>query len=136
MRLKIEFLINTSIDYIIRNLNFFFNKLVQQIRIYLNLSSMFTEFNIEISKEPVSSDKKEPVYRVKRSIKNNLLNISIPKQYVKFIKIILLKEAYKSFIPKEIQDNEIINIFINQKVEIDLQSSNIIEDWKDYRRSK
>ncbi|MFW9829183.1 MAG: hypothetical protein ACFFEY_16525, partial [Candidatus Thorarchaeota archaeon] len=36
----------------------------------------------------------------------------------------------------EIQDNEIINISINQKVEIDLQSSNIIEDWKDYRRSK
>ena len=35
------------------------------------------------------------------------------------MQIILLREAYKCFIPLDFHDNDVINIFIDQKVEID-----------------
>jgi len=136
-RLNLEFLINTSLEDILSNLNDIFEKLIQEIKSYLNLDLTYSSIKAIYCGEDKAFDSlEEDFYKlgVKETLKNNSLTIYISSNYVKFIRIILLREAYKCFIPSEIKDNETINIFINQKVEIDLQKSELIQNWIDLKR--
>ncbi|MFX1309224.1 MAG: hypothetical protein ACFE8C_05940 [Promethearchaeota archaeon] len=133
-KLNIEFLLETKIEEIIENLNYIFERLVQEVRFYLNLDVIYSDVKVEyveISKDLKYSNIN---FGVKKTYKENSIYISIYNNYRKFIKVILLKQAYNCFIPTELQENEIVNIFINQKVETDLQNSEFVEDWKDLRR--
>jgi len=136
-RLNIEFLINTSIEIILSNINSIFEKLHQEIKSYLNLDLIYSNIKIIYNGDnKISDDLKKDIYKigVKKTQKDDSLTIYISKNNKKFIRIILLREAYKSFIPSELEENEIVNIFIDQKVENDLQKSEYIEDWKELKR--
>jgi len=136
-RLNIKFLINTSIESILSNLNTIFENLLQEIKSYLNLDLKDSKIKIVYHEKNISSDNlNQDIFKVGliKTQKNNSLSVFISRTYRKFVRMILLREAYKFFIPRGLQDNRIINIFINQKVEIDLQKSEYIEDWKDFKR--
>lgn len=136
-RLNIEFLLNTSIENILSNIDTIFEKLLQEIKSYLNLDLIYSNIKIIYNRDyNISDDLKGDIFKigVKRTKKNNSLTIFISQDYKKFIRIILLREAYKIFIPLELQEYEIVNIFVDQKVEIDLQKSEHIEDWKGLKR--
>ncbi|NVM38393.1 MAG: hypothetical protein HWN81_22550 [Candidatus Lokiarchaeota archaeon] len=136
-RLNIEFLINASIESILSNLDTIFENLLQEIKSHLNLDLIFSNVTIIYSEEDKTNyNLKEFFFEigVRKTQKNNSLTIYISSYYKKFLRLILLREAYKSFIPLGLQGNDIINIFINQKVEIDIQKSEYIEDWKELKR--
>ncbi len=138
-KLNIEFLISTSIDHIILNIDTVFEHLLQEIRSYLNLDFIYSQIKINFCEDVIKyNTKKEDIFNigVRKTQKNNFLIIYFSSYYKKFARIILLREAYKIFIPSELQEKEIINIFINQKIEIDLENSEYIEDWKEFKRKR
>ncbi len=138
-RLNLDFLINTSIDNILANLDTIFEKLLNEIKFYLTFDPIYFDINIIYNDESeLSDDLKEDIFKIgiKKIQKNNSLTIYISKSYKKFIRIIILREAYKSFVPSELQGSEVVNIFIDQKVEIDLHKSEFIEDWKELKRRR
>ena len=131
---SIELLVKTPIDKILDNLDIFFENLLQEIKLYLNFDLIFKDINLNYTK---TSDKLELDlinFGVKKSQKNNVLTISILTSQSEFVRIVLLKEAYKCFIPAILQENPLVNIIINQKVEIDLQNSAYIREWKEIKR--
>ncbi|MFX0136852.1 MAG: hypothetical protein ACFFDN_24660, partial [Candidatus Hodarchaeota archaeon] len=136
-RLNLDNLINTSIGNILLNLDVIFENLLQEINSYLNIDLIYSYIKIIYYEAKNSNDNlNEEFFKigVKKTQKNNSLTIYLSSNYKKFLKIILLREAYKCFIPLELQENDVVNIFINQKVEIDLQNSEYIEDWKELKR--
>jgi len=136
-RLNIDFLIRSSIEDIISNSDSLFKNLLQEIRSYLNLEivSLKVQFTFRNGNKRVNHQKLNFLnIGVKRTQKSNTLKISIPKNCEKFIRLILLKETYNCFLPLVLRENEVVNIFLNQKVEIDLQDSEFIEDWKELKR--
>ncbi len=137
VNLNIDFLIRSSIEDIIGNLDSFFKSLLQEIKSYLNLNivSLKVQFTFREEKKRVNYQKINFLnIGVKRTQKSNSLKISILMTCKKFLRLILLKEAYKCFLPPILRENEVVNIFLNQKVEIDLQDSEYIEDWKEIKR--
>jgi len=136
-QLHLEFLLNASIGSIISNLDKIFENLLEEIKSYLNLDLIYSTQKIIFWEEDEASENlKQDFFTigVKKAQKNNSLTISLSNKYKKYLRIILLHEAYKCFVPLNLQDKEIINIFINQKVEIDLQKSENIKEWKAFKR--
>lgn len=134
---NIEFLKNTSIESIISNLDIIFENLIREIKSYLNIDMMFSNVKIIFrNKFELKSTSNIDIFKlgVRKTQKNEFLTIYISGNFKKFVRMILLREAYQTFIPWKLHDNKIINIFINQKVEIDLKKSEYIEDWKDIKR--
>ncbi len=135
--LNLEFLLNASIGSIISNLDKIFKNLLQEIKSYLNLVSIYSNVQVIFRRNDKVGDKQKNNiinFGVERIQKNKYLTIYISNNYEKSIKIILLREAYKCFVPLELQENSVVNLFIDQKVEIDLHKSGFIEDWRDLRR--
>ena len=115
--LNIDFLIRSSIEDIIGNLDSFFKSLLQEIKSYLNLTivSLKVQFTFREEKKRVNYQKINFLnIGVKRTQKSNSLKISILMTCKKFLRLILLKEAYKCFLPPILQENEVVNIFLNQ----------------------
>ncbi|MFX1354234.1 MAG: hypothetical protein ACFFGP_09760, partial [Promethearchaeota archaeon] len=137
--LNLDFLIDTSIENIIIDLNKNFVQLLGEIKSYLNLEYVYSDIVITTDQDnDTKTHPKEEFFNigVKRIKKENSIEIIFYKSYKQFIRMILLREAYKCFVPKELQENAPINVFINQKVEIDLQNSDFILDWKELKRKK
>ncbi|MFX0000711.1 MAG: hypothetical protein ACFE88_11385 [Candidatus Hermodarchaeota archaeon] len=137
IRLNLDFIINTSIESIFSNLQAIFEKILQEFKSYLKFDLIYSNIKIIISENDHNNYALEKDFfkiGVIKAQKNNSLTIYISSSYKKFIRVILLREAYKCFIPLQLQENEIVNIFINQKVENDLQKSEYIEDWKEFKR--
>ncbi|GAH52710.1 unnamed protein product, partial [marine sediment metagenome] len=61
---------------------------------------------------------------------NNFVNITIFDNYKKYIKEILLREAYKCFIPDSLEEEETIHIFITQRLISDLEKLPSIKHWE------
>ena len=132
---NIDFLLRISIVEIIENIDSIFENLLKLFGSYLNVDVLFTKIKLGfIESDEYIEDLIN--FGVKKTQINNTLRISILNEYKKYIKVILLREAYKCFIPGDITENDIINIFIDEKVEIDLQNSDIIEDWRELRRKR
>jgi len=134
-KLNIDFLINTPVEKLEKNINSIFNKVVQEIELYLELEAI--EKNIKISlinSESRNSEQQIDVFSigVNRVYENDALTIFIFRDYTRFIPIIALREAYLSFIPKiddQINKTKIIDVFINQKVTIDLKKLSSMKEW-------
>jgi len=131
--LNIDFLINTPIENILEKIRFYFDKVIQEIESYLNIEAVQTKVNINL-KDKAQSELKLQIdifsIGVERIYSNELLTINIYSDYFQFIPMILLREAYKTFIPKLDAQIEMIDIFINQKVSIDLKKIKGIKKWK------
>ncbi|MHA1509157.1 MAG: hypothetical protein ACTSO6_10690, partial [Promethearchaeota archaeon] len=66
---------------------------------------------------------------VERSYYNDILSIKISSDFFQYIQFIMLREAYKCFIPQIANQMKAIDIFINQKVAIDLKKLTSIKEW-------
>ena len=131
-KLKIEFLFDTPIESLIENLNSSFYKVLQEIELYLQLEPI--DYTIDISikdEEKVISEFQLDMFSVgvDRLFENKEIKLQIYRNFIRFIPIILLREAYKFFLPVQASQIRIIDIFINQKVAIDLETLNSIKEW-------
>ncbi|MFW9879272.1 MAG: hypothetical protein ACFFG0_39850, partial [Candidatus Thorarchaeota archaeon] len=133
-KLNIDFLIDISKEELIVNINSIFELLLREIKLYLNLDMVFFEVKFEFIEDPNNLKTDFINFGLRKTLEKKKLKIFIYNSYKDFLKIILLRVAYKCFVPLELQDNEIINAFINEKVEIDFQNSDFIGDWKELRR--
>jgi hypothetical protein len=137
--LNFDRLINSSIDDIIKNLDSIFKDLIQEIELYLNIEVVDSNFKMtynDQNTQPINS--KELFYEigVERTKSNNFVNIIIFNNYRKYIKEILLREAYIFFIPESLKEDETIYIFITQRLISDLKKLPSIKHWESLIKKK
>ena len=131
-KLNIDFLIDTPVERLVENIETTFKKLIQEIESYLNLEPI--EYGIDISikdEEKVDSKLQTDIFSidVDRFFDKGVLYVHIYRKFYRFVPIILLREAYKYFIPLQASQMKIIDVFINQKVVIDLEKLKSIKEW-------
>ncbi len=131
-KLNIDFLLNSPVDGLVENIKTTFNKVIQEIESYLKLEPI--DFRIEISikeEESIDSNAQTDIFSVgvDRFYHNKVLTIQIYQEFLQFVPIIMLREAYRCFIPLQATQNKIIDIFINQKVVIDLENLKSMKEW-------
>ena len=137
--LNIDRLINPSIDDVIKNLDSIFKNLIQEIELYLNLEVIDSNFKLIYNDQNTqSANSKENFYDigVERTESNNFVNITIFSKYKKYIKEIILREAYRFFIPEELKEEETIHIFITQRTISDLKKLPSIKHWESLIKKK
>ncbi len=138
-QLKFDRLINSSIDNLLIDLNSTFRDLIQEIELYLNLEVVNSKVRINYNNQKAQSTNVSEIFYdigVERTESNDFIVISILKGYEKFLKEILVREAYRSFIPDILKRNEIVNIFITQRLIIDLQKLPTIKEWESLIKQK
>lgn len=131
--LNLDILTKNSIEYIIKNVSYIFKSLIREIESYLNLDILDQDINLVFCKDSISMDNQDNPnlsFGIYKTEKNGKKLIKILENYKEYIRIILLREAYKCFIPDNLKHNEIVNIFINQKVLIDLNKFPESIEWK------
>ena len=129
---NIDFLIETPIDSIFSDVSNHFKKLIQEIERFLHMEKVYEVLKIKTTEFEQDNDLTN--FGVRKTIQDNFLFIEISTHFKRHIRLILLREAYKVFVPREFIDNRDVNIFIDQKVEIDLGKNLGVTDWKDLRR--
>ncbi len=131
-KLNIDFLIKTPIKNILERIDYIFHELLQEIEYYLNIEVIYTNINIIIQTEESSiSDASDNIFSigVDRSYNNDILSIKIYSDFFQYIQFIMLREAYRCFIPPFANQMKIIEVFINQKVLIDLDKVKSSNEW-------
>ncbi len=131
VKLNIDFLIKTPINTILENIDYFFRKLLREIESYLQIEVFYTKITIILKNEESSSSAVDNSFSigVEKSYNNEILSIKISSDFFQYIQFILLREAYKCFIPQLANQMKAIEIFINQKVAIDLKKLASIKEW-------
>jgi len=131
--LNFDRLINSSIDDVINNLDSIFNNLIQDIELFLNLEAVNSNFRMiydSQNTQSINSQEKFYDFGVERTESHNFVNITIYKNYKKYLKEILLREAYIFFIPESLKEDETIHIFITQRLISDLKKLPSIKHWE------
>jgi len=137
--LNFDKLINSSIDDVINNLDLIFKNLIQEIELYLNLEVTSSNFKMIYDNQNLQSiNSKELFYDigVVRTVSNNFVNITIFNNYRKYLKEILLREAYFFFIPEILREDETVHIFITQRLISDLKKLPSIKHWESLIKKK
>ena len=131
-KLNIDFLIKTPIKTLLDKIDYFFRELLREIESYLQIEVFYPKISIILKNEESSSGAIDNLFSigVDRSYTNNILSIKISSDFFQFIQFIMLREAYKCFIPQLANQMKAIEIFINQKVAIDLKKLTSIKEWK------
>ncbi|MBY8985876.1 MAG: hypothetical protein KGD65_12455 [Candidatus Lokiarchaeota archaeon] len=112
-----------------------FDKFLFDLIDYLELEPSYKKIQITLSEISVKEPKPYILDSyVKKTVQDDSLLIELSKNY-KFLPFILLREAYYCFIPKEIEDSEIIKICINQILENDLIKLDYHNEWKQLIRN-
>ena len=125
--LNIDFLIKTPIEKLVEDIDLFFNELLQAIESYLQLEPIDRKIDISVKDEEKLQIDVFSV-GVDRFYEKEVLYIRIYNNFYKFVPILLLREAYKCFIPFQTSQMKLVDIFINQKVVLDLRKSESIKD--------
>jgi len=130
-KLNIDFLIKTPIKTILEKIDYFFQKLLREIEFYLQIGVFYPKISIILKDEESSSGAVDDLFSigVERSYNNDILSIKISSDFFQYIQIIMLREAYKCFVPQLANQMEKIEIFINQKVAIDLNKLACMKEW-------
>ncbi len=130
--LRLDFLIDTLEEKLLDNIDSIFNRAVQEIEVNLDLEPIDKYVKISLV-DGESSDSKQRIdifsIGAQRIYENNELHILLSRDYGRFIPIIVLREAYKCFVPQLAKQMKTIEIFINQKVAIDLKKLTSIKEW-------
>ena len=138
-KLNIDFLIKTPIKNILEKIDYFFHELLQEIESYLNIDVFYPNINVILKNKGLnSSGASDNIFSigVDRSYNNNILSIKIYSDFFQYIQFIMLREAYKCFIPPFPNQMKIIEVFINQKVLIDLRKLKSSNEWNQFIRDK
>lgn len=112
-----------------------FDKFLFDLIDYLELQPSYKKIQITLS-EILVKDPNSYILDsfVKKTVQDDSLLIELLKND-KYLPFILLREAYYCFIPKEIEDSEIIKICINQILENDLIKLDSFSEWKQLIRN-
>ncbi len=138
-KLNIDFLIKTRIKNILEKIDYFFRELLREIESYLNIEVIYPKINIILkNEESIISAAADNIFSigVDRSYHNDILSIKIYSDFFQYIQFIILREAYKCFIPLFANQMKTIEIFINQKVLIDLKKIKSCNEWNQLIRDK
>ena len=137
-KLNIDFLIETPIKKILEKIDYLFRELLQEIESYLNIQVIYPKINIILKNETSISGVADNIFSigVERSYNNDILSIKIYSDFYQYIQFIMLREAYKCFIPLFANQIKIIEIFIYQKVLIDLNKLKSSNEWNRLIRDK
>lgn len=131
-QLNLNFLRNLTISLGTETSRNLFFRIIEELEVFLDIKSLYQNISIEFVDSNTSNINKNILdLGVSRIYTNNKLNIKIDKNYQKFSPIILLREAYLTFLPFYLSQNEAVKIFVNQIVELNLQELEILEEWKD-----
>ena len=108
-----------------------FELLISDLSDYLGKQPI--EKNIKIK---LVSENREKIRSIKildlgvnRIQEKNSLLLEIYEKKQEFLPFILLREAYYSFLPKEVKQNEMIKVYINQIVENHLEKAIGFKEW-------
>jgi hypothetical protein len=115
-------------------LNEVFKSLIKELQYYLNLEVLDPPLNVLLKTSDLEleiDDSKIFDIGVNRKYENKGFVIEFLESFEPFLPILLLREAYYCFIPKDLNDNIMIKTIINIIIEKDLQKFKIIEKWKD-----
>ncbi|MFX0003669.1 MAG: hypothetical protein ACFE9J_09300 [Candidatus Hermodarchaeota archaeon] len=128
--LNLDFLISTPREIIIKNVNHIFTNLLNEIHNYLGLEAINQNLKI-IIKDPLK-ERSEKFFSlgVRRKLKINQPLIELSKKILKFIRIILLREAYLCFVPDTLKKKDIIQIVVLEVIENDLSRLEEMGEWK------
>ncbi len=133
--LNLDMLLKTPKDILVKDINQIFNNLLNEIQNYLGLEVINQNIIINITSDQKEYSEDFFSLGVKRTIINDQTQIEISEKYVKFLKFILLKEAYLIFVPYELRAKQIIQIVIHEIIESDLSKQGAINEWKALVRS-
>ncbi|MHA2340071.1 MAG: hypothetical protein ACXACX_22455, partial [Candidatus Hodarchaeales archaeon] len=109
----------------------FFELLISDLGDYLGLQPIDKNVEIRLLSEDngVKQNVKILDLGVNRTYINNSLIIEIYEKNKDFLRFILLREVYYCFVPKEVKDNEMIKVYINQIIENDLEKAEGFREW-------
>ena len=116
--------------------NSIFKKLITTISEQIHLEPLLDKnfYTICIVKNEISIN--HPFdFGVFRESKDNNINIQISENHINFLPIILLREAYRIFIPPKLRESIQIQIILYMIIEMELEKTDFINDWKDLIRS-
>ncbi len=139
VKLNIDFLIKTPIKNILEKIDYFFRELLREIGSYLQIEVIYTKINIILKNEESSVlGVGENIFSlgVGRYYNNDILSINIYSDYFQYVQFIMLREAYRCFIPPLPNQMKTIEIFILQKVLIDLNKLKSSNEWNLLLRDK
>ena len=134
--LNLEILVATPIHDIVKDVDQIFTILINEIQNYLGLNAINTNVIINITDDLSEDSKNFFDLGVRRNLINNQSQIEISKKFLKFLQLILLREAYLCFVPYEVRGKEIIQIVIHEIIENDLYKLEVMNEWKTLIRSK
>ncbi len=108
-----------------------FELLISELVDYLGLQPINKNVEIKLLSEDIEVGENAKILDlgVNRKYKNNSLIIEIYEKKRDFLPLILLREAYYCFVPKEVKDNEMIKVYINQIIENDLEKTVGFNNW-------
>lgn len=130
--INIELLTTNPNENTIQNI---FEELVLEIQSFLNLDPFDSEVKINLTNETQKTDNIFE-FGVRKKQTEEFLIIEIFRNLLDFLPIILLREAYLLFVARDLRESEIVNIFINQRVQIDLSKLPYIKKWKEIYKKK
>ncbi|MHA1885701.1 MAG: hypothetical protein ACW96S_11650, partial [Promethearchaeota archaeon] len=109
-----------------------FDVLVSDLSEYLGLQPVDERSKVQIAPE-VSEQLRKDLHILDRGVsrryQDNSLIIEIYEKNSNFLPFILLRETYYCFLPKEVKENEMIKIYINQIIENHLETFNGFREW-------
>ncbi len=131
-KLNIKFLIDSSSEDLVKNINVIFGKLVEEIELYLNLEPVDKKFTVSLENDKSFDLNLQATpfsIGARRIYDNGVVSVMISNNELEFVPIIALREAYKCFVPKIVSDSKIVDIWIGQKVIIDLKKLKSMVKW-------
>lgn len=134
--LNIDFLVDTPIEKILEDIDYFFHELLKEVESYLNIEIIYPKINIKLHKSNTEETLDIFSLGVVRLYKNEILSINIYSDFFQYIQFIMLREAYRCFVPLLASHIKPIDIFINQKVLIDLKKLKSSNEWNLLIRDK
>ena len=116
----------------------YFELIISDLGDYLDLQPINKKVEIRLLSEDIEVEENTKILDlgVNRTYKNKSLIIEIYEKNRDFLPFILLREAYYCFVPKEVKDNEMIKVFINQIIENDLEKADEFRNWHTLIRDK
>ncbi len=121
-----------------KSIQYYFELIITDLGDYLDLQPINKNVEIRLLSEDIGVEENVKILDlgVNRTYKNSSLIIEIYEKNEDFLPFILLREAYYCFVPKEVKDNEMIKVYINQIIENDLEKADGFRNWHTFIRDK
>ncbi len=133
--LDLDYFKSLTVQDLEKNINNIFSWLVETISKYLHLNAVNPYIKISFKKHSnVQEFTNIFDLGVNRDVNDKSLTIEIQGEHSEFLHLILLREAFLSFVPNELKKVNFVRIFINQLVEKYLRTIDSKNKWENLVR--